>query len=136
MGEGPPYYEFEDGILIPRNGEENPMGSPKNRHQVLLGLLFAFLYHYVMQHRLGSVSMEVEMCFCRAARMYIPDITFLAAAGGARVDPTDGKIHGIPELVVEILSDDARRDRIYKMGVYKRNGVRWYWIIDSGPTYH
>ncbi len=129
MGEGPPYYEFEDGLLIPRNGEDDPMSSPKDRHQILVGLLFALLYQFVLRNKLGHVSMELDV-FLPDGKLYIPDITFITANGSAVLDPADDKIHGAPALVVEILSNNVRRDRVHKRNVYQRNGVRWYWIID------
>ena len=129
MGEGPPYYEFEDGLLIPRHGEDDPMTSPKTRHQRLMALLYVFIYQFVIQHHLGDVAMEIDVYF-PDGKMYIPDITFIAAGGGARIDPVDDKVHGVPELVVEILSANQARDRVHKQRVYRRNGVTWYWLID------
>ncbi len=129
MGEGPPYYEFEDGLLVPRNGEDNPMSSPKDRHQLLLALLFVFLRQFIVQNKLGHVSMDLDV-FLPNGDLYIPDITFITAGGSAILDPADDKIHGAPELVVEILSNNVRRDRVHKRNVYQRNGVRWYWIIE------
>ena len=130
MGEGPPYYEFEDGLLIPRNGDpDNPMSSPKDRHQVLLALLYVCLYQFVLRNKSGHVSMELDV-FLPDGKLYIPDITFIAANGSATLDPADDKIHGAPSLVVEILSNNTRRDRVQKLKVYKSNGVQWYWIID------
>ena len=129
MGEGPPYYEFEDGLLIPRHGEKDPMVSPKTRHQRLQSRLVNSIDMYLMSNPIGEVVMEVDVYF-PDGKMYIPDITFLAANGGARIDPADDKVHGVPELVVEILSTNQGRDRVHKQRVYRRNGVLWYWIID------
>ena len=36
-----------------------------------------------------------------------------------------------PDLVIEILSPSTRRhDRLIKLGLYQRAGVREYWIVD------
>ncbi len=129
MGEGPPYYEFEDGLLIPRNDEENPMVSPKSRHQRLMYRLTHPIDDYLISNPIGEVVMDVDV-YLPDGKMYIPDITFLAANGGARIDPADDKVHGVPELVDEILSTNQGRDRVHKQRVYRRNGVTWYWIID------
>jgi Uma2 family endonuclease len=46
----------------------------------------------------------------------------------------DGKLHAAPELVVEVLSPgeaDERRDREAKLGLYSRQGVREYWLLDT-----
>ena len=44
----------------------------------------------------------------------------------------DGKaVIGVPDLVIEILSPStARLDRITKLTLYRRSGVREYWIVD------
>jgi Uma2 family endonuclease len=46
----------------------------------------------------------------------------------------DGRLHGPPELVVEVLSPGAeneRRDRDAKLKLYSRRGVDEYWILDT-----
>jgi Uma2 family endonuclease len=131
MGEGPPYYEFEDGQLIPRNGGTDPRVSPKSRHQKMLLRLAAPMDHYVNENNLGEVFIEVDV-YMSDGKLYIPDITFVAVSGNAHLAPADDKIHGAPELVVEILSENAQRDQVYKRRAYQQNGVRWYWIIDTG----
>jgi Uma2 family endonuclease len=47
------------------------------------------------------------------------------------LSPIDRKIHGSPDLAVEVTSSAPARDRVHKFRVYYGNGVPWYWIIDS-----
>ena len=40
------------------------------------------------------------------------------------------RVEGPPDLVVEIISGTARRDRVEKLDLYARYGVPEYWIVD------
>lgn len=56
-----------------------------------------------------------------------PDITIVCDRG--KLD--DHGCKGAPDMVVEILSPSTRRhDRLVKLGLYQRAGVREYWIVD------
>ncbi len=49
------------------------------------------------------------------------------------IKPDDGKLHGAPNLVVEVLaqgSANERRDREIKLALYDRYGVEEYWVVD------
>jgi len=121
LPEGPPYYEFEAGELILRS-------SPTLDHQTILGLLFAFLYAFLRKNRLGQVAMEVDV-YLPDGRVYIPDLAFVAQEKITIISSVDQKIHGVPTMVAEVVSNDAARDRIHKFQVYFENGVERYWIV-------
>jgi Uma2 family endonuclease len=62
-----------------------------------------------------------------------PDVIWASDARFARIHGADYKLHGPPELVVEVLSpgsDNERRDLVAKLGLYSRRGVDEYWILD------
>lgn len=40
------------------------------------------------------------------------------------------RIEGPPDLVIEIISGTARRDRVEKLDLYAQYGVPEYWIVD------
>jgi hypothetical protein len=111
LPEGPPYYEFEEGKLI-------PMGSPTVEHQDLVGELASLLRRFVRERKRGRVCMEVDV-YLPDDRVYIPDISFVSTE---RVDDLlgfpDRKIHGAPDLVVEVTSSNPERDRVRKFRVY------------------
>ncbi|HZO86797.1 MAG TPA: Uma2 family endonuclease [Chthonomonadaceae bacterium] len=123
LPEGPPHYEFEEGELI-------PLPSPTLDHQDILLALAMALKQFVDARQLGRVFMEVDV-YLPDGRVLIPDLGFLSAERFSLINPVDRKIHGTPDLVVEITSEDPTRDRIHKFSVYFNNGVPWYWIIDS-----
>lgn len=63
----------------------------------------------------------------------IPDVAWVSRESLAVLAGPDGKLHGAPELVVEVLSpgsESDERDHEVKLKLYSRRGVREYWIVD------
>ena len=63
----------------------------------------------------------------------IPDVVWVRRERFAGIAGEDGKLHGAPEFVVEVLSQGAAneaRDRVTKRQHYGRWGVQEYWIVD------
>ena len=58
-----------------------------------------------------------------------PDIVIILKGGRGHIV---GRTHveGTPDIAVEILSTDRRRDLVYKRQIYAEAGVREYWLID------
>ncbi|MBI3325458.1 MAG: Uma2 family endonuclease [Nitrospinae bacterium] len=123
LPEGPPYYEFEEGEVI-------LAASPTPEHQDIIIELAYALRQFVRQHQMGRVFMDVDV-YLPDGRVYVPDLSFLSAEHLHLLSPTDRKIHGSPDLVVEVTSSVPGRDRVHKFRVYHDNAVMWYWIIDS-----
>jgi len=122
LPEGPPYYELEDGLLI-------PVKSTHGHHGLFMGRIFAYLDTW-SRHNGGFVSLEVGTLLGEV-RGYIPDIIYLLPEHMDRYSETDGRIQGVPDLAVEIFNrDGARRDRVKKFNVYREAGLEWYWLID------
>ncbi len=42
----------------------------------------------------------------------------------------DGYIHGAPDLIIETLSNDRKRDTVKKKNLYEKAGVKEYHIVD------
>jgi Uma2 family endonuclease len=123
LPEGPPFYEYEEGELI-------MAASPTPEHQDVVIELGYTLRYFVRQHRRGRVFMEVDV-YLPDGRVYIPDLAFLSTERLHLLQPADRKIHGSPDLVVEVTSSLPERDRVHKFRIYYDNGVPWYWIVDS-----
>ncbi|MBI5714833.1 MAG: Uma2 family endonuclease [Chloroflexi bacterium] len=123
--EGPPNYEFEDGELI-------EMVSPNDRHQDVLGTLYTALRSLLLKEKLGKLWLELDVHLPNVRHVYIPDLVFLATDHLSCLSKEDGKIHGVPDLVVEISSPSTqRKDRTKKKNTYHQAGVTWYWMVDA-----
>ena len=110
-----PLYEFEDGRLI-------PMAAPTKQHQDIVLL---------MGYEMGTVVMGVDVVLS-PHRGYIPDLVFVRREREAEVLDPRGKVIGIPDLVVEVISPGGYvRDTVRKLRTYQEAGVPWYWLIDA-----
>lgn len=54
LPEGPPYYEFEEGAMV-------PMTSPRPEHQDIVDELVFALKAYVREKKVGRVLREVDV---------------------------------------------------------------------------
>lgn len=123
LPEGPPFYELDNGRLL-------EMPPPRREHQRVVGKLYNLLDNWCAANRLGTVVMEVDVALPNG-RGYIPDIAFVRQDREAELLQADGKVHGAPDLVVEVLSEHSRsRDVFRKLEGYQEAGVPYYWIID------
>ncbi len=119
-----------------------------NRYEIIDGELFVstqpHLNHQVVSYRIANF-LEVWSSHPRTGRTFLapgiiftqdnnvaPDVMWVSTARLAAIYGQDGKLHGAPELVVEILSPGSaneRRDREVKLSLYSRQGVSEYWIV-------
>ncbi|NCO42758.1 MAG: Uma2 family endonuclease [Armatimonadetes bacterium CG_4_10_14_3_um_filter_66_18] len=123
LPEGPPYYEFEDG-------EVTEMARPHGQHQRALRVLLRAVDGYLDEHGGGEVWPEIDVELS-PRRAYAPDLVFLTEEHADRYSDDTGRVHGAPDLVVEIASPGTvGRDRLTKLTNYAREGVSWYWLVD------
>jgi len=111
------------------------MGSPSVAHQrIVLRLLRAFADFLdnkpcevfvspldVLSFALGEI--EEDDC----STVVQPDILVVCDKTGLN----DKNLHGLPELVVEVLSPStSRKDQHEKFSLYESRGVKEYWVVD------
>ena len=128
---------YEDYRLIPDDGKRHELiegehymsPSPNIKHQRISGRLFAALYNFLQQHPVGEIFDAPCDVVLSDFDVVQPDLVFVATAQAAIV--TEANIHGIPTLVVEILSEGNRElDETIKRQRYEHYGIPEYWIID------
>ncbi|MFM9105803.1 MAG: Uma2 family endonuclease [Chloroflexota bacterium] len=134
----PKRWTYDDLLALPDDGKRYEiiegelveMPSPGAIHQIILMNLALLLGPIV--RLLGGRPLAAPLdVFMPLADPVQPDFAVLLPGGAARISPRG--IEGPPDLVVEVLSpSSARRDIVTKREVYRRGGVREYWIVD--PT--
>jgi Uma2 family endonuclease len=115
-------FELLDGELV----EMSP--APLSEHQRILMALSLHLANFVRRRRLGEVMVYPIDVILADDVVVQPDLLFLAQARRHLVKRRG--VRGGPDLVIEVLSADAKRDREIKRRIYGRHGIREYWIVD------
>ena len=121
LPEGAP-YELIAGDLV-------MAPSPTFRHQQVSLRLSAAIFRYVEQRGGGEVvaaPMDVSLSEETTVQ---PDLIYVVSE--RREIISEQRIHGAPDLIVEILlSSTAHRDIGIKKRLYEQHGVREYWTVD------
>jgi len=135
-------YTFADALTWEENdrielidGEAYWMAPPSSVHQKISLAIAAQLYNFLegkkwevypapfgvrLFEKDGDGPEDVDT-------MVEPDISVICDKN--KIDKRGCK--GAPDLIVEILSPSTRRhDRLVKLGLYQRAGVREYWIVN------
>ena len=123
-------YELIDGKLY-------EMSAPTVRHQDLAGYIYRKIANHIEDNngpcKVYIAPLDVKADVSRDDNMVQPDVIIICD----RSKVTEPNIQGAPDLAVEVLSPSStRRDKWLKRNLYKRSGVREYWIVDpfAGDT--
>lgn len=117
------------------NGEAFMMSSPSPRHQEISAQLTHQLMNFLEGKRCKVYPAPMDVRLFEKDEddpknidtVVQPDISVVCDQ--SKID--DRGCKGAPDLVIEILSPSTRRhDRLIKMDLYQRAGVREYWIVD------
>jgi Uma2 family endonuclease len=114
------------------DGELNVTKAPDTYHQVVAGRIAAALDAWGTA-TLNGLAVAAPGIILDDEDNIIPDAIWISSARLSTALQSDGKLHALPELIVEVLSPgvaNIRRDREKKPAMYARNGVLEYWIVD------
>ena len=115
-------------------GEAFMMAPPSRVHQEISGALFAQLYNFLEGKRCKVYSAPFGVRLFEedgdnpedVDTMVEPDISVVCDHN--KLD--DHGCKGAPDLVIEVLSPSTQRhDRLVKLGLYQKAGVREYWVV-------
>ena len=122
-------YEYEEEQreeII--DGKAVMMASPSTNHNLIMGNIYALFFNYLRGKRCVPFADNTTVFLTKKER-YIPDVMIVCDPDKIR----GNGVHGIPDLIVEILSPStARQDKGHKKDAYEKHGVREYWIVSPG----
>ncbi|MBI1746439.1 MAG: Uma2 family endonuclease [Acidobacteria bacterium] len=118
-------YEIIDGELYMSK-------QPHWHHQNTCSNLHGRLFIWDQESGVGKV-VEAPGIIFGPEDAAAPDLVWVSKARLAAILGDDGKLHGAPELIIEVLSPGAvneKRDKESKRKLYSVRGVNEYWIVD------
>lgn len=125
------YYKLPESVraeLI--NGQFYNMAAPGRIHQEILNALNNAIYNYIHAKngscRVYPAPFAVKL-FDDSENIVEPDISVICNPDKL----TDKGCSGAPDWILEIISpSNPEHDYIEKLDLYKKAGVREYWIVD------
>jgi len=104
--------------------------APKYNHQQLVGLLYRKISRLLENDSYAeTIISPIDVYFDNLLSAVQPDILVLLNSNRG-VIKEDGYIHGAPDLIIEVLSGDVKRDTVTKKALYEKAGVKEYFIAN------
>ena len=111
--------------------------TPTSNHQRMIVKLVTQIAPWVGSENKGEVFVApLDVYLDNEDNAVQPDILFIAKEN-LNIVKENGHVHGIPDLIIEILYPGNRsHDLVVKKNLYEKFGVPEYWIVDplTGQT--
>ena len=109
-------------------GVKTMAASAGGDHNAIAARMYSRFDDYFSDHYIKAVTFIDVDVFLPDGNIFRPDLCVVSDLSKVGEDM---KVHGVPDLCVEVLSPStAKNDRGIKKNIYARNGVREYWIVD------
>ena len=104
--------------------------APKYNHQRLLGLMYKIISAHVEKSNTGEIIISpFDVYFENLHSAVQPDL-LVVLNENRDILKEDGYIHGAPDVIIEVLSRDKKRDLVKKKSLYERAGVKEYFTVN------
>lgn len=104
--------------------------SPVFEHQDIVFEIATQIRTFAFNHSLGKCIGSPIDVYLNGDNAFQPDIVYLSKKNLYLIKK-DGKIHGAPDIVIEVLSPGNEiDDKVKKRKVYELCGVKEYFIVD------
>ena len=114
-------YDMIDGVLY-----MSP--SAFIEHNEAISQMLRVLGNYFYEKKSGKAIVETDVYLPDGGDVLRPDISVILKENYGIMK---GHIHGVPDMVVEVLSNSTRnRDLTVKADRYLKNGIKEFWLAD------
>ncbi len=104
--------------------------APSFQHQDIIAEIAMRIRMYVKKQKSGTCVTSPVDVFLDKNNAFQPDIIYISNPNMSIIGK-DGKLHGAPDIVIEVLSpSNADDDKIKKRIVYEICGVKEYFIVE------
>jgi len=109
--------------------------APRIPHQQIVSLFNRRIGTWVEQYDLGITLVAPVDVYLEPLQSAVqPDVLFIANENMSVIHH-DGYIYGAPDLIVEVLSDELKRDTVLKKYLYEQALVKEYFIVDPATKH-
>jgi Uma2 family endonuclease len=103
--------------------------TPNFNHQDTAGELYTQIRQWSKEKKMGVCVIAPMDVFFSSKNALQPDILFILNANIDIIQ--DGKVHGSPDLIIEILSPgNKKHDTEVKKAIYEKFAVKEYFVVD------
>ena len=125
---------MNEALLYPSyeiiGGEKFMAPSASSYHNRVMGGFYIDIANYLRKNNCGEVFTDNVDVHLPDGSKYKPDL-FVVKSENESIINWEGTVHGVPDMVVEIISKSSRKkDTTIKKDTYELNGVKEYWIVD------
>ena len=111
-------------------GEKIMAPSASSYHNAVMGGFYVDIVNYLRKNNCGYVFTDNVDVYLPDGSKYKPDLVVVKSENAGIINWSGG-IHGVPDMVVEVLSKSTRKkDLTVKKDSYEACGVKEYWIVD------
>jgi len=129
-------WKFTERIELIDGAPYQVMSAPKIIHQRVSMRLSAMWFNFLFDKNCEVFAAPVDVYFLNPKGGKIntvvqPDLCIVCIA--SKIE--EKGIKGAPDLVIEILSPNNKRDLTEKYSLYEREGVKEYWIVNPNEKW-